>query len=399
MDRIVIVGASLAGLSAAKALRADGFAGTIAMVGDEPHLPYDRPPLSKEVLTGAKQERDLLLPGVEELDAEWELGVTATGLDVPGRRLLTDHGDLAYDGLVIATGVRPRLLPGFRVDRQRVFVLRALDDALALHEVLREQARVLVVGSGFIGVEVAVSARSLGCDVTILSMTEPLAVAGVHVSRTCSRLLAGLGVRTIVGPGIVRSDIPEGGGGRVLLEDGAHLDFDVVVIAVGSAPNVEWLADSGLDIRDGVLCDPTCTVVGAPEVVAAGDVARWPNPAFGGTPMRIEHWANAVEQGTASGRNVARPPAERVPFHSLPSFWSDHGGPRLQSIGIPHTADRFELLEGELDGERYALAAYRGAELVGGLGYGTPRALARLRARLAAPVPEGGRLSREGSVA
>lgn len=379
VDRIVIVGASLAGVSAARAIRMEGFEGSVSLVGDEIHRPYDRPPLSKEILTGLKAEDEIELPGLADLDVEWRLGTTAVALDRGDRTVLTSRGDIGYDGLIIATGVRSRPLPGLPVDNERVFALRSLDDARALGRALESRPRVLIVGSGFIGVEVAVSARALGCETSIVSMTDALIIAGPEVSRTCTSMLMAAGITLHTERRIERTEFGSASG-VMHLDNGVRQEFDIIVVAIGSVPNVEWLAGSGLDTTNGVLCDETCTALGSHDVIAVGDIARWPNPLFGGLHMRIEHWANAVEQGTAGGRNILRPHSDREPFSSLPSFWSDHGGPRLQSIGLPGMADRLELVDGELGDGRYALAAYKESALVGAIGYGVPRAIAKLRA-------------------
>lgn len=374
---VLVVGASLAGLRAAGALRNRGYDGELVLLGQEPERPYDRPPLSKEFLAGDTTADALALREPDDLNAEWLLGRRATGLDLPRRRVTTDvDGPLPFSGLVIATGVRPRVLPGWQPDRETVFTLRTLADAAALGPVLRRGPRLLVIGAGFIGVEVAATARRLGCPVTVVSNDPPIPAAGGLVSATCRRLLTTLGVRVLDGVPIERRD-----GGSVTLADGTRLDFDVALVAVGSLPNTEWLAGSGLDVTDGVLCDVSCAAIGGDgTVVAAGDVARWPSRLFGGALMRVEHWSNAVEQGAAAARTLLDGPG--TAFAAVPAFWSDHGGPRLHSVGLPALADRFEPVEGDPAGESFALAAYRGEDLVGALAYGLPRALARYRVAL-----------------
>lgn len=382
MKEVVIVGASLAGLSAARALRAKGFAGRLTIVGDEPELPYDRPPLSKEILGGTKSPEDLDL-GSHDVSAEWMLGVQATGLDVENRVVKTTGGELPFDGLVIATGVRPRELGTIPLDGRTVFTLRTLSDATGLRAALERKPRVLIVGAGFIGVEVATSAKALGCEVTVVGFTEPLAVAGPIVSATCTSLLRKAGITLMTGRSVTSCVRPtETEPGIATLDDGEQLGFDVAVVAIGGVPNTDWLAGSGLVIADGVVCDESCAAIGADGIVAAGDVARWPNPAFDGASMRIEHWANAVEQGTAAARTLMRGSSSETAFSSLPSFWSDHCGLRLQSIGLPSFADEVEVIEGDVAEARYALAAYRDGHVVGGLSYGMPRPIAQLRVRM-----------------
>ncbi len=385
MKRLVVVGASLAGLRAAEALRREGFDGTLTILGDEPHAPYDRPPLSKELLAGERGPGDVALRVDPELDAEWRLGEAATGLDLDRRVVATAAGEVPFDGLVIATGARARPLPGLELRAGVVLALRTLDDALALRAALERAPRLLIVGAGFIGVEVATTARALGCEVAIVSLDPPVAVAGPEVSGVCGALLADAGVDVRVGRRIAEV---EHGGGAVVLDDGARIAFEVAVVAVGAAPNVEWLAGSGLTLQDGVLCDASCAAVGVEGVVAAGDVARWPNPLFGGAPMRVEHWTNAVEQGRAAARTLLHGRGPHTAHGSVPGFWSDHGGTRLQSVGLPALGDRLEIVEGSLEERRFAAASYRDGRLVGAVTYGMPRALARYRIALARPEAE-----------
>ncbi len=384
MKDIAVVGSSLAGTSAARALREQGFEGSITLVGDEPHRPYDRPPLSKEILVGTKAVDDIALRDLDDLDLAWSLGNRATGLDIDRRMLMTAEGELHVDGLVIATGVRSRIVRGLEPDGQRLFTLRHLDEALALRRALGPGARVLIVGNGFIGVEVATSARTLGCEVTVVGRLEPLAHAGPLVSATCARILTREGITSLTGLGVVSADRDR----RVAqLDDGRSLEFDVMIVAAGSVPNVEWIAESGLPIEDGVSCTERCGVVGFDWIAAAGDIARWPNPAFGGRSMRIEHWANAIEQGQAAARALLR--GDEAPaFSSLPSFWSDHCGVRLQSVGMPSLGDRLEFTDGGAADDRYAVSSYLDGRLVGGQAYGNPRAMAMVRVEMSRVMKE-----------
>lgn len=390
VDRMVVVGASLAGCNVARTLRQEGYAGQVLVIGQEPHRPYDRPPLSKDVLVGAKAATDVELPFASELDVVWLLGHEAKALD-PRQSTVTIAGPdgaetVSYDGLAIATGVRPRTLPGFEPDSRRVHQLRTLEDAAALAAALTLGTRLLIIGSGFIGVEVASSARDRGVQVTIASLDPPLAVAGAHVSEGCARMLRERGVALHSGVSIVGHRPGGDRSGSVELSDGTEIDYDVVLVAVGSLPNVEWLADSGLDITDGVLCDATCAALSTDGtvvegLVAAGDVARWPHPAHPGLNRRIEHWSNAVEQGVAAARRLLHG-ADAGPYAAVPSFWSDHCGVRLQAVGLPGMGDRVEMIEGGPEDSRFAVASYLGDRLVGGLAYGLPRAMVRLRGEL-----------------
>lgn len=385
LDRIVVVGASLAGLRAVERLRADGYDGAITVLGDEPHAPYDRPPLSKELLAGTRTHDDVAFPVAPELGVEWVLGDAATGLRLGDRVVETESGaELPFDGLVIATGSGPRRLPAFDLSLPNVFELRTLGDAAGLRAALTAEARphLLIVGSGFIGVEVAATARELGAEVTIVSLDPPLKVAGELVSSVCSEMLADHGVRTIVGHGVASTEA----GARleaVVLDDGRRIEADLFVVAAGAVPATGWLETSGLGLDNGVLCDASLAVVGAERIVAAGDVARWPNPLLGGMPMRIEHWTNAVEGGAAAARTLLNGSGPETEYRTVPGFWSDHFGIRLQSVGLPVLADRFEVVDGSVAERRFAAAAYLGDLLVGCIAYANPRTLVQYRLRLA----------------
>ncbi|MEV6592991.1 NAD(P)/FAD-dependent oxidoreductase [Streptomyces acidicola] len=364
MRRIVVVGASAAGLAAVETLRREGYDGTLTLVGDEPHAPYDRPPLSKQLLAGEWSPERLALrhsADLDVLDLDLRLGVAATGLDVPGRTVrLADGSTVPYDGLVVATGVRPRRLPG-----EGAHVLRTLDDAVTLRDRLEPGARVVVVGAGFLGAEAAAVASRLGAEVTLLEPAPvPLAHAvGDEVGQVLSRahLDHGVNLRT----GVTVTAVTEDG---VRLADGELVDADEVLVAIGSLPNTEWLADSGLSIGDGLNCDEYCEA--ARNVYAAGDVARWYNPLFG-VPMRIEHRTNAAEQGMAAARNLLRPEA-RKPFAPVPYFWSDQYDMKIQAYGYLRRHDEVAVVEGDLE-ERRFVAAYRtGDRLTGTLAVGMP---------------------------
>ena len=320
MRRIVVVGASLGGLRCAEALRREGFAGELALVGAEAHLPYDRPPLSKQVLRGQwPAERTRLRAGEDlgALDLQLKLGVRALQLDPTRRCIALDDGsELAYDGLVIATGATPRRLP-FGHELAGVHVLRTLDDALALRDALAAKPRVCVIGAGFIGLEVAASCRELGLPVHVI---EPLPLPLVtKLGPRLAQLIAGLhvdhGVDLRCGQSVAAlegADRLE----RVRLSDGSAIDADVVVVGIGVTPNVEWLGGSGIALGDGVICDATCAT-SLPDVVAIGDCARWPNPRFG-VEMRVEHWSNAVEMSAHAARRLLGGVAFAEPFAPVP---------------------------------------------------------------------------------
>jgi 3-phenylpropionate/trans-cinnamate dioxygenase ferredoxin reductase subunit len=380
MSRTVIVGASLAGLGAATKLREEGWDGELTVIGAEPQRPYDRPPLSKELLTGEMSPDDIALRVPEDLDVEWRLGCPATGLDVDARVVRTPDGDVQFDQLVIATGSTPRRLPGVEPDGGRIFELRAIEDALRLRAELQPGRRLVIVGAGFIGMEVASSARSLGVDVTLVSLDPPLALAGAVVSEAAAALLAAHDVKTLVPATIAslrtRDEVVE-----VALGDGHVLEADLVVVAIGARPQLDWLATSGLPVDGGLTCDAALRLEGTRGIVAAGDVARWPNPLFGGLSMRVEHWSNAIEQGAAAARTLLL--GDDAPaFAGLPSFWSDHFGTRLQSIGLPALADRFDFEGDGRVGEPFTAAAVRDETVVGAVTYGQPRRLLAFRSRL-----------------
>jgi len=383
LSKVVVVGASLAGVRAAETLRAQGFDGQLVIVGDEQQPPYDRPPLSKEMLLQKVQAEDIALRISDAVHAEWLLGQAATGLDVGARVItLADGGTVGFDGLVIATGSSPRRLPNLVPDRKSVFELRSLSDATHLRDRLIPGSRLIIAGSGFIGIEVASGARQLGLEVAMVSLDPPLAVAGALVSECVSGMLREADISLHLGRSVADHTVTEGTHG-VILDDGTTLEADIVLVAVGAVPQIGWLAHSGLELGNGLICDETLHA--APNVVAAGDVACWPNPTFGGLPMRVEHWSNAIEQGAAAAKSLLHA-ADAVPFASVPSFWSDHFGVRLQSIGAVGLAEEFRISDGDPADRRFAAGAYRNGHLVGAIAYAMPRALIKHRSSLAAGV-------------
>ncbi|MFE3037806.1 NAD(P)/FAD-dependent oxidoreductase [Streptomyces canus] len=365
MRRIVVVGASAAGLAAAETLRREGYDGTLTLVGEEPLAPYDRPPLSKQILAGKWEPDRLALrtpDALAALDLDLRLGVAATGLDLTGRTVeLADGSALPYDGLIMATGVRPRRLPG-----EGAHVLRGLDDALALRARLTPGRRLVVVGAGFLGAEAAAVAWQLGVHVTLLEPAPvPLAHAiGTEVGQilTQAHLDRGVNLRC----GVTVTDVTENG---VRLADASEIEADEVLVAVGSLPNTEWLAGSGLTVGDGVVCDEYCEA--ASNVYAAGDVARWYNPLFG-TSMRIEHRTTATEQGMAAARNLLATPEARKPFAPVPYFWSDQYDMKIQAYGYLRGHDEVAVVEGELTVRRFVTAYRTGDRVTGALAVGMP---------------------------
>ncbi|WP_331771322.1 FAD-dependent oxidoreductase (plasmid) [Embleya sp. NBC_00888] len=368
---VVVVGASMGGLRAAEQLRAAGWTGGITVVGDEPHMPYNRPPLSKDALAGGVSHAALAFrPRASCADVDWRLGRAAVAADLTTRRIRLADGEwLSYAGLVVATGLRPRRLtcPGPRGGR---YVVRTLDDARHLRAALGPGRRVVVVGAGFIGCEVAATARSLGAEVTVVGpeaepMYRPL---GAELGAALRRRHLARGVRFELGR-TVRESIGDRYVTGVLLDDGRELPADVVVEAVGSIPNTEWLAGNGLDLDDGVRCDALLRVESRPDVVAVGDVARFVNPRYDDVPRRVEHWSMPTDSAKRAARTLAAHLAgtdcDPTPFAPLPSFWSDQYDERLQSYGAPGLAGTdVRLLEGDWDGD-CAVGYHRDDALVG----------------------------------
>ena len=388
MDRVVIVGASLAGLNAAESLRSEGFQGKITLIGDEPERPYDRPPLSKQLLTGDWDADRLPLRSAaefDELQLDFLNGRTAQALDVVGHKVLLDGDEpVDFDGLIIATGARALRLP-FGQQLNGVHVLRTQADALRIRDELQPGARVAVIGAGFIGSEVASSARSQGLDVTMIeAMSAPMiGPLGEALAGWAAELHAGAGVDLRMNA-MVSDLVGDGKVEAVELEDGTRIEADTVVVGIGVRPNVEWLADSGLTIGDGVICDQYCRA--APGIFAAGDVARWTNGLFGPfaysephRTMRIEHWTNAVEQGMAAARNLLLEsrgtPLE--PFSPVPYFWSDQHGVSIMASGITAPRDKVQLVHGTLESNRFATIYGLRGYLSGVVAVGWPRMLRR----------------------
>lgn len=379
LDRVVIVGASLAGLRAAEELRTQGHTGAVTIVGDEPHRPYDRPPLSKQVLAGAKPPESTALAvaggSLDALDLDWRLGESATSLDLADRTVLLGGGErLPYDGLVIATGASPKRLPG--TDHlDGVHTLRTLDDCEAIRAALvASPRRVAVVGAGFIGAEVAATCRGLGIEVSLIeALPVPLERGlGPAMGAVVADLHRDHGVDVRLGVGVV---LIEGGDRveRVRLTDGSVLDVDLVVIGIGVGPNTGWLEGSGLTIDNGVVCDATC--LAAPGVVAAGDVARWPNRRFG-EDMRVEHWDNAIAMGTHAAHTLL---GDALAYEPVPWFWSDQYDRKIQLAGRAGPDDTVEVVSGSVEDRKFVALYGRDDKVVGVLGMSQPARVMKLR--------------------
>ncbi|MDJ1134952.1 NAD(P)/FAD-dependent oxidoreductase [Streptomyces iconiensis] len=381
MRTVTVIGASLAGLYAAMELRSQGYDGRLVMVGEETHRPYDRPPLSKEFLRGAVTAERLSLAEADEigeLDADWLLGTRAEGLDPPAGSVLLEGGRrLPTDGVVLATGAVPRTLPGEPL--HGVHTLRTLDDAAALREELsRGQVRVVVIGAGFIGAEVASSCATLGHNVTVVEAApQPLLPQlGDEMARFCADLHTDHGVSLQTGCGVkaLHGDV-HGRVDWVELTDGRHLPADVVVTGIGVSPATGWLRGSGVPLDDGVVCDGGGVVASLPGIVAVGDVARCAG-------HRSEHWSSAMEQPAVAVRNLLA--GSTVETHTaLPYFWSDQYGVRLQLAGHREQADTLRMVEGSPE-DRSFLAVYeRDGATTAVLAANRPRPFTRLRRELA----------------
>jgi NADPH-dependent 2,4-dienoyl-CoA reductase/sulfur reductase-like enzyme len=371
--RVVVVGASLAGLRAAETLRAEGFTGSLTLVGDEPYEPYDRPPLSKQVLLGRADAHRTTLPRASALKAEWRLGVPAVGLDLAAKRVrLADGEQLGFDRLLIATGTRARPWPNpAEAALDGVIVVRTSDDAAALRRKLAAgPRRVLVIGAGFTGSEVASACRELGLPVTVLERAAvPLAGAlGAEIGEVAAQLQREHGVDLRCGVSVTGLEGDANGHlRRACLDDGTTLDVDVAVIALGGIRNTEWLRGSGLAAGpEGVACDAGCRVFDmyglvTDDVYAAGDVARAPHPVFGYEFLALEHWSNAVEQAKTAAHNMLASQSERRPCLHVPTFWSFQFGVAIKSVGVPSCGEEVIITQGSTDERRFvALYGYQG---------------------------------------
>jgi len=374
-QRVVVVGAGLGGLRAAEALRRQNV--DVTVIGDEAYLPYNRPPLSKEALKGGVDLDGLYFRRKVD-DIDWRLGSAVTGCSLADRTVEAGGDTYAFDGLVIASGIRPRHLP---VPGPQPEVLRTVDDAQRLRERLTPGTRLLIVGAGFIGCEVAATARGLGCEVTVTAydsqpMVRPL---GEQLGAAMRAHHETHGVRFHLGVGV--AEFHDDG---VTLADGMRLTADVVLEAVGSVANTEWLEGNSLDLSDGVLTDKLLRAVGTDApVVAVGDIARFPNPLFDDVPRRVEHWNMPTETGKRAGLTLAailRGEETDGEFRPMPSFWSDQYDYSLQSYGMPGLGEA-RLVDGEWSGD--CIVEYRrDDELVGVIGVNRTAEVTRYRKKI-----------------
>jgi NADPH-dependent 2,4-dienoyl-CoA reductase/sulfur reductase-like enzyme/ferredoxin len=374
--RIVIVGAALAGARAAGALRYEGFTGSLTVIGDESAGPYDRPPLSKQVLEGRVPAEHTGLPRRRAIDADWRLGVAATGLDLAARQVrLADGSSVGFDRLLIATGVRARPWPNpAEAALDGVLVLRTREDAGRLRRLVAARPnRVLVIGAGFTGSEVASVCRELDVPVTVAEAgPAPLVAAlGGAIGAVAADMHHAAGVDLRCGVRVTALEGEDGRLRRARLSDGSTLDVDVAVAALGGVRNVEWLAGSGLAAgRWGVACDAGCRAFDAnglvtDDVFVAGDVARSPQPLFGYQILALEHWGNAVAQAEVAAHNMISDQAHRWPHLALPVFWSTQFGTEIKSIGVPNVADQVVVTQGSIAERRFVAAYGRHGRLVG----------------------------------
>ncbi|MBV2363693.1 NAD(P)/FAD-dependent oxidoreductase [Streptomonospora nanhaiensis] len=384
MKAVTVVGASLAGLAAARALREQGYTGALTVVGAERHAPYDRPPLSKDFLLGKAEAADLALTAEDDsdLDVRWRLGARAVALE-PRRRavVLADGTEVASDAVVVATGAAALPLPG-APRLAGVHTLRTLDDAEALRaELASGSPRVAVVGGSFIGAEIASACAALGLETTVVeAAAAPLEhVLGPEVAAAVAGLHAANGVRLLCGTPVAAL----AGADRVtglVLADGRTVLADVVVVGIGARPATDWLTGSGLELDRGVVCDPGLRTA-LPGVVAVGDAARVRRA--DGTTTRAEHWSAANDQPPVAVRNLLAGRTVAA-YARVPYFWSDQYGRRLQFAGETRPGDTLRVVDGALAESAFAAVYERGGRAVAAVALDRPRAFTRLRKGLAA---------------
>ena len=402
MSRIVIAGAGLAGLRAAQAARAAGHDGELVLIGDERHPPYTRPPLSKELLAGERTAAECAFPGLDALDAELRLGVAVLGLDPAAHTVaLGDGSQLGYDRLILATGSRARTVRPAAVAPAPtapagaaaapvagLHTLRGLDDAERLAAALAPGAHLAIVGAGFVGCEVAATARGRGVNVTLIDVAEqPLTPLGPELGAQVAAWHRAHGVALRLGIGVHGLTADGDRVTGVALADGTTVTADLVLVALGALPNTEFLADTPIALTPdrGVVCDATLTSVSDPDVLAAGDIAAWPHPGADGERIRVEHWTNAAEHGRLAGANATREPAQRVAHTASPYVWSDQYDRKIQVVGFPTRAARITIVEEDTEADPPRLVAEAQdvhGELVGAITVNSVRRLADYRRRL-----------------
>ncbi|SKF64749.1 NAD(P)/FAD-dependent oxidoreductase [Mycobacteroides abscessus] len=391
MKHVAIIGASLAGLSAARALRAKGFDGRVTVVGDEAHRPYDRPPLSKEFLSSDMTETDLALEADDDdLQADWLLGAAAINLDTRGGAIeLADGARIDADGVIIATGSRARRWPDCEA-MAGVHVIRTIDDAIALRADLQAGARLVVIGAGFIGAEIASTARKLDLEVTVVEVgPTPLqvqlgsrlgAVVAARHAVNGTTLICGVGVAGLTGERGLRIGAGAGRVTGVDLVDGRHLPADTVVVGIGAVPNIEWLHGSGLRLGNGVLCGSNGQT-DVPNVVAVGDCAAWLDPSTGSV-HRVEHWMGALERPAIAVGALLSGGLDPCAPVKPPYFWSDQYGSHIQFAGIAGPDDEITIEDGSCEDHCFLATYRRGNRVVAVLAVDQPRLFARWRRQI-----------------
>lgn len=386
-ERLIVVGASLAGMRAVQTARKAGFTGPLTLVGGEEHLPYDRPPLSKAYLDEDEPthpEFPASASMAADLDLDLRMNTWATSLDGERKVLgLSTGEELGYNSLIVATGAAPRTLPGSE-GIAGVHCLRTLDDAKAIRSALEAGARTVVIGAGFIGSEIASGARKRGLSATILeALPVPLVRSvGEEMGKACAELHIANGTDLRCGVKVTGLQSEDSQVTGVTLDDGTTVPADLVVVGIGVIPNTGWLKGSGvtLDERDGaIVCDETLNA-GLPGVYAAGDVARFPNQLFDGEMMRVEQWTNANEQGTLAAKNAINP-AEAQPSAAVPYFWSDWYGHRIQFVGIPQS-DEIRVVSKELGEEKFLALYRRGDRIIGCISIDRPAQIMKYRRQI-----------------
>jgi 3-phenylpropionate/trans-cinnamate dioxygenase ferredoxin reductase subunit len=373
---IVIVGAGLAGTRAAESLRREGVEEPITMIGAESHLPYDRPPLSKEVFRGERSESPLR-DKWDDLRVDMRTGRRVMSVAADRGVVVLDDGDeLAYGALLLTTGAEPRRLPG--VSGAGAHVLRTVDQSRRLVRDVTRAGRLTIIGGGLIGCEVAASARQLGVEVALIeALPGPMArILGTEVAAEVARQHERAGVALACGVSVVEAR-GEGDDRELVLSDGRMVSAPVMLVSLGVRPDTDWLDDSGIAVDDGILCDASGRT-SVPGIWAAGDVARWSHPLYGRT-IRIEHWTNAVEQGQTVGQAIAGVDAVHA---EVPYFWSDQYGIKYQMMGLPEPDDEVEILHVGAEADRLLAVYGREGMLTGVFGASAPRWVMRLRSLL-----------------
>ncbi len=382
LDHIAVVGASLAGLRSVEALRREGFLGRLTVIGAEDEWPYDRPPLSKQFLSADWDEQKLALSrgSIEKLDVDWKLGQAAQSLHTSSRVLTLENGERIEpaDAIVLATGARARRL-SFGRGLEGVLELRRLADARRLRDALGSSRRLVVVGAGFIGMEVAASCRSRGLEVAVIDALSAPLIRGLGplLGERVARRHREEGVRFHLGVGVEAFE----GQSRVTgvrLSDGSTLPADIVVVGVGATPATEWLEGAGLEIEDGICCDAT-GFTGREGIYALGDCARWRNPHYPERP-RFEHWTSAVEQSEVVAKRIVHGEAED--FAPIPYVWTDQFDLRIAIVGEVREGDEMQIGHGKLDQDRFLALFGRDGRLVAAVGFRRPRQLNACRRKI-----------------